>query len=350
MEAIERALDELEDVGALDEDVDARALVEALREGGRTERCARAVAATMRACDRALRESGASEEARREVVGAFGALGQGDDAVERAVAVMRRCAFERMAADAEADARADGPTAIEASGGVGDAMEVDETSERVARALERLAVGLAVADGATAEEVLEAAAARATAALAALPANHTERVLDASKWTAAQRELIERVERALHDEYKARREMVCTRAQVTTTSFCYSPRLNALKHVREDFARRVVSELHIAPQVTMDDVCDARYADLAMAGIKVTAGSEGLQSAVKKVMMGAVPDRGGRTDGSDRATTMPAFKERTDEPAGGGGRGGGGRGGGGRGGGREGKSQEQKKKKGGVRW
>jgi len=98
---------------------------------------------------------------------------------------------------------------------------------------------------------------------------------------------------------------------------------------------------------------------LAMAGIKVTAGSEGLQSAVKKVMMGAVPDRGGRTDGSDRATTMPSFTERTEVPAGGGGRGGhggGGRGGGGRGrgGGRgapggEGKP-EQKKKKGGVRW
>ena len=72
----------------------------------------------------------------------------------------------------------------------------------------------------------------------------------------------------------------------------------------------------------MDDVCDARYADLAVAGIKVTAGSDGLQSAVKKVLMGSVPDRGGRTDGSDRAA-MPAFAARTDAPSGG--RGGGGR-------------------------
>jgi hypothetical protein len=193
---------------------------------------------------------------------------------------------------------------------------------------------------------LAAATARATAALRELPENHTRKVLDASSWTNEQRELIERVEKALHDEYKARREMVAKRAQVTTTSFCYSSRLNALKDVREEFARRVVSELHIAPQVTMDDVCDARYADLAMAGIKVTAGNDGLQSAVKKVLMGSVPDRGGRTDGNDRSA-MPAFTERTETPSGGrGGRGGGG--GDGRGGGRGGGPKP--KKKGAVRW
>ena len=156
-------------------------------------------------------------------------------------------------------------------------MDADETGERAVRAIERLASGLEDAASKSTTEVLDAATARATATLRELPENHARKVLDASSWTNAQRELIERVERALHDEYKARREMVAKRAQVTTTSLCYSARLNALKDVREEFARRVVSELHVAPQVTMDDVCDARYADLAVAGIKVTAGSDGLQ-------------------------------------------------------------------------
>jgi hypothetical protein len=222
-------------------------------------------------------------------------------------------------------------------------MDADETGERAVRAIERLASGLEDAASKSTTEVLDAATARATATLRELPENHARKVLDASSWTNAQRELIERVERALHDEYKARREMVAKRAQVTTTSFCYSARLNALKDVREEFARRVVSELHVAPQVTMDDVCDARYADLAVAGIKVTAGSDGLQSAVKKVLMGSVPDRGGRTDGSDRAA-MPAFAARTDAPSGG--RGGGGRGGGGD----KPKPTPKPKKKGAVRW
>jgi len=203
-------------------------------------------------------------------------------------------------------------TTASAGTAISDAMDVDETSERAARALERLMVGDARARAPA--EVLEAAAARATETLASLPENHTATLLDASKWTNEQRVLIERVERALHDEYKARREMVAKRAQVTTTSFCYSSRLNALKAVREEFARRAVSDLHIMPQVTMDDVCDARHADLAMAGIKVTAGRGALNSAVKKIMIGAVPDRGGRTDTNDRAA-MPAFQVRVDAPA-----------------------------------
>jgi len=227
------------------------------------------------------------------------------DALRRSATALQLDALERVATASTAPAMASADASA-------DAMDVDETSERATRALERLVVDDAGAR--TPAEVLEAAAARAEKTLASLPKNHTEKLLDASSWTSEQRALIERVERALHDEYKARREMVAKRAQVTTTSFCYSSRLNALKAVREEFARRAVSDLHIMPQVTMDDVCDARHADLAMAGIKVTAGRGALNSAVKKIMIGAVPDRGGRTDTNDRAA-MPAFQVRVDAPA-----------------------------------
>lgn len=318
----------------------------------------------------AMERCGASRAECEDVKNAYEALvsgmkdgdaGKGTRTRAEAADALRRCAFSlQLNAVEHHDGGGSGRDVTMATGGVSDgaiagrdAMEVDEISERATRALERLAAGGAEAAGGVggAADVLEAAAARAARALEVLPSNHTHKVLDATSWTPAQSELIESVERALHDEYKARREMVAKRAQVTTTSFCYSSRLNSLKDVREDFARRVVSELHAAPTVTMDDVRDARFADLAMAGIKVNAGSAGLQSAVKKVLMGAVPDRGGRTDGNDRANApMPKFTERVAEPSGGGrgpGGGGGGRGGGGRGGG--GRSQKEKKK-GCVRW
>ena len=349
-DALAHALDALEDAACASEDIRAvdvervRAALTASEAaaGGETrealEKCARAIA-SRRAATRA---NGDDADAIDAVLQAL-RFGGGIDAVDamRACATRAHCAaLERTRARrSEEETPAGGPREV-VRAREEEAMELNEVSERAVRALERLAVGLKTSGDAEPTEVLEAAAARARATLETLPKNHTERVLDSSKWTNAQRDMIERVERALHDEYKARRRMVRTRAEVTTTSFCYSPRLNALKDVREDFARRVIEELHVAPQVTMDDVCDARYADLAMAGIKVTAGNEGLQSAVKKVMMGSVPDRGGRTDGNDRVTAnMPSFAERKEAPSGGGGRGSGGGGG-----------QKTQKKKGAVRW
>lgn len=315
----------------------------------------------------AMERCGASRAECEDVRNAYGELvagmkdgdaGKGARTRAAVADALRRCAFSlQLNAVEHHDGGGSGRdvtmTTVGSTVGVvagRDAMEVDEISERATRALERLAAGGAEVAGGVggAADVLEAAATRAARALEVLPSNHTHKVLDATSWTPAQSELIENVERALHDEYKARREMVAKRAQVTTTSFCYSSRLNSLKDVREDFARRVVSELHAAPTVTMDDVRDARFADLAMAGIKVNAGSAGLQSAVKKVLMGAVPDRGGRTDGNDRANApMPKFTERIAEPSGGAGRGGGGGRGGGRGGGGRG---QKEKKKGCVRW
>lgn len=182
---------------------------------------------------------------------------------------------------------------------------------RARRAIERLRGDATSAMSAS--EVLEHARAEAERARKVLPKNHFHRVLRSEAWTEGQREAIERVERALREEYVMRRKMVARRAQVTTTSFCFSSRLNALKDVREEFARRVDQDLRVEPNVTMDDVRDARYADLATAGIKVTAGRGALNSAVKKVMIGAVPDRGGRTDVNDRAL-MPTFTTRKEAP------------------------------------
>jgi len=349
------ALERLEDCGVVDvASVDAEALAHACdaRTGDVSAGGARALTICGRACADALERAGCGRSRAASVRDVFDRAKRGEaSARDACVDALRRCATTLQlgaleAATREREATAHGGAVGDGDAGA-DAMQVDETSERAARALERLRAGWSGEGGTSAAEALRAATTRAEALLTELPENHTHKVLNASAWTSEQRQMIEEVEKALHAEYKARREMVVNRAQVTTTSFCYSPRLHALKEVREEFARKVVTDLHVTSEVTMDDVCDARYADLATAGIKVNAGSEGLQSAVKKVIMGAVPDRGGRTDGDDRGA-MPAFAARTEGPSGGGGRGGGGgRSGGGGGGGQP---KPKPKKKGAVRW
>ncbi len=349
------ALERLEDCGVVDvASVDAEALTRACdaRTGDVTAAGARALTICGRACADALERGGFGRKRAVRCREVFDRAKRGEvSARDACVDALRRCATTLQLEAVETATREREGTvrggAVGDGGAPADAMEVDETSERATRALERLRAGWSGEDGTSAAEALRAATTRAEALLKELPENHTHKVLNAASWTSEQHEMIEEVEKALHAEYKARREMVVNRAQVTTTSFCYSPRLHALKEVREEFARKVVTDLHVTSEVTMDDVCDARYADLAMAGIKVNAGSEGLQSAVKKVIMGAVPDRGGRTDGGDRAA-MPAFAARAEGPSSGRGRGGGG-GRGSRGGG-GGQPKPKPKKKGAVRW
>lgn len=60
-------------------------------------------------------------------------------------------------------------------------------------------------------------------------------------------------------------------------------------------------------------------ADLAAIGAKVTSGTGGgARASVKSVLIGAVPDRGGRAEGREAAAlaNMPAFAARKGAPAG----------------------------------
>ncbi|XP_052123077.1 protein FAM98B isoform X2 [Frankliniella occidentalis] len=141
------------------------------------------------------------------------------------------------------------------------------------------------------------------------------------------------IQRDLHDEYRMRREMLIKRLDVTVQSFQWSDRV---KHKGEEIAnamavkRRAMSS---EPTVELSDLLAARV-DLAI--IEKTSSAnvrKNTQTQLTKVIIGRVPDRGGRTtDQAPPPPEMPSWqKERS--AGGGGGRGGGGRGGGGGGGG-----------------
>lgn len=235
------------------------------------------------------------------------------------------------------DAKA-GDTDVDASD---KAMEVDtdsadtETARAATTELRIAARTLGAQELPSASETLSALESKLDEALQDAPEGHLDRILGddcASKLTQHEMGVLRRIDDVLRKEYNLRREMLIRRAEVTTTSFLWSPRV---KGIREDDVRKEINssitEMSSEPNVKLEDVFDARNAALAFAARKTSTGdAERLNSTVKSVRIGAVPDRGGRTDVT-RKGSMPAFQERRVTSAGGGGagRGRGGRGDGG---------------------
>lgn len=180
-----------------------------------------------------------------------------------------------------------------------------------------------------------------------LPPGFLEPLVSRSSVTPAQMEQLGQLNACLCEEYSMRRRMLIHRADCTLASLLTSSRTAAPATGAE--ARRAIAPEREAmleeAAVTVDDVFTTTKADLAALARKTSGSSERHAVAtVKRVLIGAVPDRGGRAEEGRAAGGkhgMPAFVPRKpggggDGPGGGPGRGGGrggrGRGGGGRGG------------------
>ena len=242
-----------------------------------------------------------------------------------------------------------------------------------------------------ATNVLQASLTAVRRALNALPTDHLARAISVegkNSLTSEENELLRQINAALKDEYATRKETVARRAWLTVQSFGQSARLKMKgdPSVLRTFSERAgfsdngdaigvdekmiegdkkvhdddddsYGHLPTHSSVSLDDVWDCRLADLARLTQRVNAeAGQQLDASVKRVRIGSVPDRGGRTDVSgDSKKNMPAFTERNPDAAkhsGGGGRGGGGRGRGGErggGGGRGGGGRNGGKGKGGGR-
>ncbi|XP_015276841.1 PREDICTED: protein FAM98B [Gekko japonicus] len=151
--------------------------------------------------------------------------------------------------------------------------------------------------------------------------------------TPDQTERLEKINDALCSEYECRRRMLMKRLDVTIQSFGWSDKA---KVKTDDIARIYQPKRYgLAPKSTISlaHLLAARE-DLS----KITRTSSGITRektvcAINRVLMGRVPDRGGRpTEIEPPPPEMPPWQKRQDG-GGRGGRGGWGGGGGGRGGG-----------------
>ncbi|KAL3276248.1 hypothetical protein HHI36_020964 [Cryptolaemus montrouzieri] len=136
------------------------------------------------------------------------------------------------------------------------------------------------------------------------------------------------IQNDLHKEYKIRREMLLTRLDVTIQSFQWSDRTKGKNDYFEKLYREKRKELLVDPNVDISHLLAART-DVAI--IEKTSSSsvrKNTTTSVHKVIIGQVPDRGGRTNElAPPPPEMPSWQQRIPGPQGGG-RGGFNRGGG----------------------
>ncbi|CAG5866569.1 unnamed protein product [Menidia menidia] len=146
--------------------------------------------------------------------------------------------------------------------------------------------------------------------------------------SSEQWEALRNINGALASEYECRRRMLIKRLDVTVQSFGWSDRA---KVKVDSMARAYQPKRHsLRPQSTVDmaqllaareDICNV---------VKTSSGSsrEKTTCAVNKILMGRVPDRGGRpSEMQAPPPEMPPWQERKDGGGGGGGGGGWGQGG-----------------------
>ncbi|XP_014675004.1 PREDICTED: protein FAM98A-like [Priapulus caudatus] len=146
---------------------------------------------------------------------------------------------------------------------------------------------------------------------------------------------IEAIGQELEKEYTIRRQMLIKRLDVTIQSFNWSQRMKGKQDEMVKAYRPIRCMLLLNMDIGVADVLSAR--DDLIKDEKVSSSNtrKKTQCAVNKVLMGRVPDRGGRPyEAQPPPAEMPFFKKREAGGQGGGrGGGGGGWGGGYRGGG-----------------
>ncbi|XP_036149150.1 protein FAM98B [Monomorium pharaonis] len=179
--------------------------------------------------------------------------------------------------------------------------------------------------------------------LKTVPSYYLDKPLIDVELSSKQWEQLGKLQEEMHKEYTTRREMLLKRLDVTVQSFLWSDRIKSQETAVNTKYEERRKTLHNEPKVTLADLLAARD-DLAV--IEKTSNAsvrKNTRSKVNSVIIGAVPDRGGRPyEQEPPPPEMPPWqKDRVQGPPsfqGGRGGSGSGRGGGGadrgRGGGR----------------
>ncbi|XP_066256257.1 protein FAM98B-like [Euwallacea similis] len=123
-------------------------------------------------------------------------------------------------------------------------------------------------------------------------------------------EALKGVHNDLNNEYKIRREMILTRLDVTIQSFQWSDKTKGKEHLFEKIYCDKRKLLHADPDVDMSDLIAART-ELAI--IEKTSNAsvrKNTQTPINKVIIGQVPDRGGRSwEQAPPPPEMPSWQQ-----------------------------------------
>ncbi|XP_069575674.1 protein FAM98A [Brachyistius frenatus] len=167
-------------------------------------------------------------------------------------------------------------------------------------------------------------------ALSRVPPHHVGEPLLKKPLGPVHLEKIEAINQALVNEYEVRRKMLLKRLDVTVQSFGWSDRAKTHAEKLAKVYQPLRSALGAKSKISAAHLLAARQ-DFSKI-LRTSSGKirEKTACAINKVLMGRVPDRGGRPcEIEPPPPEMPSWQKRQDAPQGGGHYGGGGHGGGG---------------------
>ncbi|XP_072545312.1 protein FAM98B isoform X2 [Salminus brasiliensis] len=162
-----------------------------------------------------------------------------------------------------------------------------------------------------------------------LPEKHVGKSVLKHPLNSEQWRQLEKINRLLSADYECRRRMLIKRLDVTVQSFSWSDRAKAKTDMMAKAYQPKRHSLTLKSSLSLAHLLAAREDICNVVKTSSGASREKTACAVNKVLMGRVPDRGGRpSEIQAPPPEMPPWQKRQD----GGGRGGGGFRGGGRGG------------------
>ncbi|XP_017332064.1 protein FAM98B isoform X2 [Ictalurus punctatus] len=168
-----------------------------------------------------------------------------------------------------------------------------------------------------------------------VPEKHTGKPVLKESLNSEQWRQLEKINGVLLADYECRRRMLIKRLDVTVQSFSWSDRAKAKTDTMARAYQPKRHSLTLKSSISLAHLLAAREDICHMVKTSSESCRERTACAVNKVLMGRVPDRGGRPSEIEAPPPeMPPWQKRQDRGGGGGGyRGGGYGGGGGRGGG-----------------
>eukprot|EP00053_Salpingoeca_punica_P006189 m.59384 g.59384 ORF g.59384 m.59384 type:complete len:616 (+) comp13574_c0_seq1:1474-3321(+) len=185
------------------------------------------------------------------------------------------------------------------------AMEVDQSvgvssPDRFSAIL--TALGLRPA--ATTAETMQTLSAKISALIAKVPKTYLSPPLLQQQLSTAQWDALQDINSALHAEYTVRRQMLLKRLDVTVQSFKWSDRAkNLVNDIEKTFQPRR-ERLRAESAVDINDVFFATNDLLRWVKTSNSDVRQNTQSVITKVVIGAVPDRGGRP-----TETRPSYED-----------------------------------------
>jgi len=153
----------------------------------------------------------------------------------------------------------------------------------------------------------------------------SKKVLTGDQW-----KLIDQIAEGLNDDYCLRRRMLLTRLDATVQSFTWSDRMKGREGEIGEMYRNRRSRLAENPGVGVADMLAAREDATIVEKVCSSQARQNTRTSLNKVIIGSVPDRGGRTETMQAPPPeMPSWQQRQPDQGRGGGQRGGGRGRGG---------------------